>query len=486
MFFSSPLFLAFFGTLFLVFYAIPVKWQSAFLVFCSLIYCSFFGAANLLIVACITAASFFVSRKIAASTRERARKMWLRLGVAVLVLTLAFFKYANIVAAELQGPLAETVVGILPGLKSLSAPVGISFYTLQALAYIIDVYRRNHQADDNPTHYTFFICFFPQIVAGPIERYHRIRSQLDVAKKFNYQPVTMGLRLFLYGLFKKIVVADNLAAFTNPIYGNLQEQTSLAIFIAVVLFSFQLYFDFSGYSDMARGVARMLGFDLMRNFDYPFNSTSVTEFWRRWHISLSSWLNDYIFQPLMIALRNKNKAGIIVSLFITFLVSGIWHGSTWNFVIFGMLHGLLCSYEFLTRKKRKRLFNALPSLLRKPVGIMLTFGFLNFTWIFFRVGSVAEAVYILQRMTGVFYDLAAYLTAGKTIFDGNMSSLNIFFCFLFVFIGLLLDQIDRRYDLLACLNQMKVPVRWFAYFSMCLCIMLFSSPQVYSFVYFQF
>ena len=269
-------------------------------------------------------------------------------------------------------------------------PLGISFFTFQSVGYIADVYKKKIQAERNFLNVALFVSFFPVISSGPIQRAGNLITQLNQAHVFDYDDATDGLRLFAWGLFKKLCIADKLALYVNYVYGNVAEQHGLALLFATILYSFQIYCDFSGYSDMAIGVARYLGFDVEKNFDRPYLSQSVGEFWRRWHISLSSWLRDYVYIPLggsRVALPR-----IYLNLMATFLVSGIWHGSTWNFVIWGALHGLFLCAERATKGARDKM--KIPSW----INVAVTFCLVAFAWIFFRAKNVSEAAVVVKKI----------------------------------------------------------------------------------------
>jgi D-alanyl-lipoteichoic acid acyltransferase DltB (MBOAT superfamily) len=349
---------------------------------------------------------------------------------ASLVLNLAvlfFFKYYNFFAGTVNALFSGP--GSRQGLPALNVllPVGISFYTFQALGYSIDVYRGTVAAERNFLTYGLFVTFFPQLVAGPIERSGSLLPQFKADHGFDYDRVTSGLRLAAWGMFKKVVVADRLAVYVNGVYGNPAVYPGCALVLATVFFTFQIYGDFSGYSDIASGTARVLGFNLMTNFRSPYSSRSITEFWRRWHISLSTWLKDYIYIPL-----GGNRKGSLrqkLNLLITFLLSGLWHGAAWHFVFWGLLHGLFQIVErglqgLAPQRDRPhpasspvpapnpRAPELPPETSRRGIlRLALTFILVSFTWIFFRANSMADALLILAKLTALPRELAGYLAA---------------------------------------------------------------------------
>lgn len=286
-------------------------------------------------------------------------------------------------------------------------PLGISFFTFQSITYIVDTYTKKIPAEKNFLNVALFISFFPIISSGPIQRAGNLIPQFQNARTFNYDNATDGMKLFAWGMFKKLCIADRIAVYVNYVYGNVNDGYGVAILLATVLYSFQIYCDFSGYSDMAIGIARYLGFDVGKNFDHPYLSKSVGEFWRRWHISLSSWLRDYVYIPLggsRVALPR-----IYLNILITFLVSGIWHGSTWNFVIWGLLHGIFQCIGRATKSFWERI--KVPSIIR----IFITFCLVTFAWIFFRSNNLQEAGIVISKIAQVPQDISQFF-----VIKGNL------------------------------------------------------------------
>lgn len=277
-------------------------------------------------------------------------------------------------------------------------PLGLSFFTFQSISYIADVYKKKIVAERNPLMVALFIGFFPTIASGPIQRAGNLFPQLKSVHRFDYDNATDGMRLFAWGMFKKLVIADRIATYVDYVYGNIPSSHGLALLLATALYSFQIYCDFSGYSDMAIGVAQYFGFDAGRNFDHPYLSQSVGEFWRRWHISLSSWLRDYIYIPLggsRVALPR-----IYLNLMITFLVSGVWHGAGWHFVAWGLIHGLYQCVGRATKPLQEKW--RIPAIVK----VVITFCLVSFAWIFFRAENVGAAVRVIQKLTKIPSELA--------------------------------------------------------------------------------
>lgn len=321
--------------------------------------------------------------------RRRHRRFHLFLFVAICLAPLLFFKYAP---REFH--------------PNVIFPLGISFFTFQSVGYIADIYKQKITAERNPLDVALFVCFFPTVTSGPIQRAGSLIPQFNKVHGFDYGDATDGLKLFAWGMFKKLVIADRIALYVNYVYGNVAGQYGLALLLATLLYSFQIYCDFSGYTDMAAGAARYLGFDIGKNFDHPYLSKSVGEFWRRWHISLSSWLRDYVYIPLggsRVALPR-----VYINLIATFLASGIWHGSTWNFVIWGLLHGFFLCGERMTKEIRERM--KIPSWLN----VVVTFFLVTFAWIFFRARNLAEAAAVIKKIAVAPTEIVPFINLAKS------------------------------------------------------------------------
>ena len=320
------------------------------------------------------------------------RKVLLALSIIVNAGVLAVFKYYNFFIGNLNQ------FGYSFPLLKLILPIGLSFHTFQAMSYTIEVYRGRQRAERHPGIYALHAMFFPHLAAGPIERPQNMLHQFHEEKKFDVENLTAGLQLILWGLFKKVVIADRLAVAADFAFNRPHDQTSLTLLIAVVFYAFQIYYDFAGYTLIAIGTAKTMGFDLVSNFRQPFHARNITEFWRRWHISLSTWFNDYLYTPLLIAWRGWGKWAVVLGVLFTFFISGLWHGAGWTFIVWGLLHGLAISYEFLTRKARNRLSRSIPGIFYYPVSRLLTLAYVGFAWIFFRAANLSDAWFIVRKI----------------------------------------------------------------------------------------
>jgi len=328
-----------------------------------------------------------------------ARKAWLVVSLIANIGILAVFKYYNFFIDNIHaGALFFGKPATLSMLK-IALPVGLSFHTFQAMSYTIEVYRKNQKAEKHFGTYALYVMFYPQLVAGPIERPQNVLPQLKEFRAYNWDNIKEGIARMLWGFFKKAVIADRLAMAVDRTFSHSHESSSVALLVGILFYYFQIYCDFSGYSDIALGAAKVMNIKLMENFNQPFFSKNMGDFWRRWHISLYSWFYDYVFNPLIISLRNLGQVAIVISLLITFFLSGFWHGAAWQHIVYGLIHGAALIYEYFTRKQRKQLFGKLPKNVANVIGISSTFFFVMFTRIFFRAENMQAA---LDYFRGVF------------------------------------------------------------------------------------
>ena len=347
-----------------------------------------------------TGLDYFTGLKMYDSTNEKNRKIWFWLSIVVNVGFLGIFKYYNFFAESLANTL--TVIGFNVHFKTLEVilPVGISFYTFHGLSYVIDIYKKRIVPERNLVDYSLFVSYFPLLVAGPIERATHLLPQIKKTRVFNYNNAVDGLRQILWGLFKKVVIADNCAQFVNVIFDKPEAHTGSTLLVVIVLFAFQIYGDFSGYSDIALGSSRLFGIELLRNFNYPYFSRDIAEFWRRWHISLSTWFRDYLYIPL-----GGSKGGVLKKIrntFIIFLVSGFWHGANWTFIVWGLLNALYIMPSIIKNTNRINLDSIAKDSLfpsfKELAQVVLTFFLTCIAWIFFRAKSLEAAFNYLETL----------------------------------------------------------------------------------------
>ena len=485
MLFNSFEFLVFFPLVTIIWFLLPHRFRWLHLLMSSCIFYAWYTPAYLAILFCTIiidyAAGIWIER-----SEGKSRKAFLVISIISNLTILGVFKYYNFFIANINHLLHITRISAAQlKLLHLLLPMGLSFHTFQAMSYTIEIYRGNFKAERHFGIYALYIMFFPQLMAGPIERPAHMLPQFYKHQRPGNEDISYGLKLILWGLFKKSVIADRLAIAVDFVYANPAKHTNTDALLAVIFFSFQILCDFSGYTDMARGAARIMGFRLVKNFDHPFTSRSVTEFWRRWHISLSSWFNDYVFTPLVTSLRNGGKLAIAFGLMLTFLLSGLWHGAGWNFVCYGLLNGIAVTYEFYTKKQRRKIFAHLPTGLADALSMFLTIGYCSVAWIFFRAANVHEAMAIVLRLPLAIRDIVTgtwlHGRALITIPRGDLLK----------GIGLILlletvHMAQRSINIANLLNNRPMLLRWVVYYALCLGIIFYGVFEHRQFIYFQF
>jgi alginate O-acetyltransferase complex protein AlgI len=400
--FNSFEFLLFLPLIFVLYWFVfkPLRWQNVLILVASYFFYGWWSWKFMILLAVSTFADYLYGFSVASPNPKKAR-FFLWLSVVNNLGILGVFKYYNFFAIELQQALALINLHANPVLLKVAIPIGISFYTFHGMSYVFDIYRGKQKPVTNFVDYAVFVSFFPLLVAGPIERANHLLPQIQKKRFFDYAQAVAGCRLILWGLFKKVVIADSLAGIVDSIFNNYQDQTGFSLIIGAIAFSFQIYGDFSGYSDIALGTAKLFGFELLSNFRFPYFSRDVAEFWRRWHISLSSWFRDYLYIPLGGSKEGKLKA--VRNTFIIFLVSGFWHGASWNFIAWGFLHA--CAFLPLLLLQRNRQYDSdvVAQYKKIPTGkewwqMASTFAFVTFAWVFFRAKDMKDAVGYLKGM----------------------------------------------------------------------------------------
>jgi D-alanyl-lipoteichoic acid acyltransferase DltB (MBOAT superfamily) len=426
-----------------------------------------------------TLLDFFSGIKIYEAENKREKRMWLWLSIIINLGFLGVFKYYNFFITSLTDGLS--LIGIQENfvLLNIILPVGISFYTFHGLSYIIDIYYDRIKPERNFVNYSVFVSFFPLLVAGPIERATHLLPQILKKRAFNYSMASDGLKQILWGLFKKIVIADNCAEFANTIFNNHANYSGSVLALGAIFFTFQIYCDFSGYSDIAIGSAKLLGINLIRNFAYPYFSRDIAEFWRRWHISLSSWFKDYVYIPL-----GGNKGGIwknIRNILIIFLISGFWHGSNWTFICWGLLNAIyiLPSVIFKTNRVNLEIVAAgrkIPTF-RELMSILQTFSLTAFAWIFFRAENLKHAFdYISGLFSISLFSIPYYSGIDKT----HSTLIMIIFLIIIEWIGR-----EQQFAIEDLGKTWKRIYRYVFYYILILFILYFGGKEQ-EFIYFQF
>lgn len=482
MLFNSIEFLIFFPVTVIVYFLLKDKYRNLFLLLASCYFYMSFVPAFIIIIAFTTVIVYIGSRLIGHFEDRRIKKLVFLAVIITNILTIVVFKYLGFFGETINffGAQIGLAAIIIP---KIVLPLGISFHTFQAMGYLIDVYRGDEEPEKNFVTYAVFLMYFPQLVAGPIERAHNLISQFKYEHFITYENLSLGGRMMLWGMFKKVVVADNLSLFVDNIYGDVTAKGAAALWVGIIFFAIQIYCDFSGYSDIAIGAARIMGFSLMRNFDTPYFAMSVTDFWRRWHISLSTWFRDYIYIPL--GGNRVSKKRWCFNELVTMSISGIWHGASWTFVVWGMLNGVYLVIGRLTSGLRKKIkevthYNKIP-FLPAFIGTAITFYIVCMTWIFFRAKTFGDAFYIIHQVTSYIPDFSTLSGAFNNIAPARM----------IISIGaiIILSVVDffcRGSDFKTEVGKLPAPARIISYGLLLAVIVLFGAYDNKTFIYFQF
>ncbi len=476
MLFNSWQFALFLPIVFLLYWLVPKKRQWLILFLASYYFYMCWEASYVVLILLTTAVSY--GGALLLEKNPSKKRLVLTLVLLICLGVLFFFKYFN----WLSGSVTALAGGLLhlelePILLRVILPVGISFYTFQTLGYVIDVYRGKVKAERHFGKYATFISFFPQLVAGPIERTSNLLGQIQTEHSFDYAQAAHGMGLMLWGFFKKMVIADNLAVFVDNIYSNPTRFQGFALIASTVFFAIQIYCDFSGYSDIAIGVAKLFGINLMKNFESPYFSTSIKDFWSRWHISLSTWFKDYVYIPL--GGNRVSKFRHKLNLILTFLLSGLWHGANWTYLIWGGIHGTAQALESSLPKRKKN--SGVLNFLR-GLGV---FVFVCIAWVFFRAQSLSDAWHILTHGFSGITSPLSYLRSGFVSMSMGVERLII--CSVSILLLFLFDFFSRKRDMIAWIGARSKGITWSIFLLLALLILLWTPVGSGSeFIYFQF
>lgn len=478
MLFNSLSFAVFMTVIFFVYWLLPQKFRWPLLLIASYYFYMSWNPKYVVLILFTTIVSYVSALAIDKVSTARTKKLVLTVAIISCLGVLFFFKYFNFTSEIVTSIANKLAIPLNPITLKVLLPVGISFYTFQTLSYVIDVYRGTVKPERNFGIYATFISFFPQLVAGPIERTNNLLPQIKSNKIFDYNKVSYGLKLMAWGFFKKLAVADYMAIYVDKAYKHIGSLHGIDCAIAILFFTFQIYCDFSGYSDIAIGAAKLLGIDLMTNFKSPYFSKSIKEFWSRWHISLSTWFRDYVYIPLggnrCSKFRNK------INLMITFLASGLWHGAGWNFIVWGGIHGFIQvlekNFNIKTPKSKKA------KLVFSAISTLVVFAICNIAWVFFRADTINDAVYIIKT---AFVSLAH----PKEYFDIKLGlklddaiKIGISLLILTVF-----DYFSLKTDVIKWVSNQKLLFRWTYYVAIIILIVLcIPITNQTTFIYFQF
>ncbi len=488
MLFNSLQFMIFFPIVVILYFMISYKYRWILLLMASYYFYMSWNPKYMILILTSTLITYLSGISIGNTNDKQKKKLYLILSLISNLGILFIFKYYNFSVDSINSILEVLNIKMgIPNLKLL-LPVGISFYTFQALSYSMDVYRDKIKPEKHFGIYALYISFFPQLVAGPIERSEHLLPQFKEKFQFDYNRVTDGMKLMLWGFFKKVVVADRLSIIVNNVYNNVHEYTGINLVIATIFFGIQIYCDFSAYSDIAIGAAQIMGYDLMDNFKRPYYSKSIAEFWRRWHISLSTWFKDYLYIPL--GGNRVSKTRHYFNLFITFVVSGIWHGASWTFVIWGALHGFYLIFAQITLTFRENIIekiglNKFPKI-KKYFQVGIVFILVNFAWIFFRANNLNDAIYVINNIFAGYSDLLSLSGMKEVLKQLGVGKFDLLISLFSIFILEAFHLIQRHGSIRHMLRQKPVWFRWAVYYLLTMYILLFGEYGSSQFIYFQF
>lgn len=471
--FNSFPYLIFLPVVYLLFYFTADRWRWLVLLTASYGFYAALKAPYLLaVLLMVTSISYVCGLRIAAERNEALRKRWLWLGNFTCVAILVLLKYFPFFQSQ-----ANSIFGLNRTISSAIISIGVSYFTFQAISYLADVYLEIAEPERHFGHYALCLAFFPKLLQGPIERAGDLLPQLKQPYQFDYDAMRSGMLLFAWGLFKKVVVADRLALYADQVYNNVHNYTGLSLIMGTYVYALQIYFDFAAYTDMARGTGRMFGINLTENFNSPYLARSIADFWRRWHISFSRWILDYIFKPLQMGWRDWGQTGTALALIVTFLVSGIWHGATWGFVIWGLLHGIYLAASTYYRPYQKKLYKWLGIEKSKWLNwwqMFVTFNLVSFAWVFFRANDVGDAWYVISNC---FYGTSE-LSSGLLLSQGRFNLIVLAYSMAIMAIYM---YVKNR----ICLRVKPVWFRWMLYITLIFSTVLFFMGNT-NFVYFRF
>jgi D-alanyl-lipoteichoic acid acyltransferase DltB (MBOAT superfamily) len=482
MVFNSLSFLVFFSAFFFLYWFVfnkSEKSQNLILLIGSYVFYEWAAEWRFLgLLIGISAFNYFLGIQIQKGTKYK--RLLLYLGLIQGIGCLAFFKYFNFFIDSFNDAFHSLNVNLNLQTLNIIIPLGISFFTFRTMSYLLDVEKGKIEATKNWLVFFNYVAFFPAILSGPIDKAKLFFPQIEKRRNFEYKQATDGLRQFLWGLFKKMVIADNFASYTSEIFENYQTLSGSTLLLGAFFYAIQVYADFSAYSDMAIGVARLIGFEMTRNFNFPFFAQNIAEFWRKWHISLTSWLTEYVFTPLSITFRDMGKLGLIFAIIINFTICGIWHGANWTYILFGFVHGCffipLILKGTMNKKKKDSPGKNIPSL-REFIKIISTFTLVMFSFIIFKAQTVSEAITIFSKIfSSSIFAFPRFIGIGKSV-----PILIITFGFLIIeWFGR-----NQQYAIANFNEKFSTPIRWAIYYGIILIIFLFYGSKQ-QFIYFQF
>lgn len=479
MLFNSVSFLIFLPIVAVVYFAIPKKAKWIWLLICSYYfymswnpqYAIFLGIST--IITYLSGILISKSNQIENINKKNfQKKLWVILSAVSNLGILFFFKYFDFAVENMNALLASLNMQLITPAFDIILPVGISFYTFQSLTYTFDIYRGEVEVEKNLGKYALFVSFFPQIVSGPIGRFKNLLRQVCEPHYFDHERVKNGVLLMLWGFFQKLVIADRISILVNQVYNNYSGYPGSALLLATILFAVQIYCDFSGYSDIAIGAAQIMGINLMQNFKRPYFSASIQDFWRRWHISLSTWFRDYLYIPMGGSRCSRLKK--YRNIFITFLASGIWHGASWSFVVWGGLHGIYLVIGDLLKPIKKKAVDLFKinvnAFAPRLIKIIVTFILVDFAWIFFRASSAQDAFAIINNILFNFQPSGVF---GSAVFELGLNEKNFLVAALAIGVLFIVGLLRNKHSLRTELAAQNIGIRWLVYFIAIFTVIIF-------------
>ncbi len=488
MLFNNLEFFIFFPLVTILYYLLPHRYRWLMLLTASIIFYMAFIPVYVLILILTIAVDYLAAILIEKASGKR-KKLYLIISIITTCLILFVFKYYNFFNTNFALIAASLHLNYPFEMMKIILPIGLSFHTFQSLSYVIEVYRGNQKAEKHFGIYSLYVMYYPQLVAGPIERPQNLLYQFHAKHNFNYDNVTNGLKLMAWGLFKKIVIADRLSEFVNQVYNNPGSYEGVPLIVATIFFAFQIYCDFSGYSDIALGASQTMGIKLMQNFNRPYFSKSISEFWGRWHISLSTWFKDYVYIPL--GGNRVVKWRWYYNLFITFMISGFWHGANWTYVIWGALHGSYLIMALMFKDINSKISHTLRlnqfPLLSKIIHTGITFMLVCIAWVFFRASSVQDGLYIIEHMVTGLGNITKVLSQErKQLLYLNFNFINFAIATGLITLLYIVHLAQRGQSLRTSLAGKPAFIRWSAYVCLVLSIIFMGNFGSQDFIYFQF
>jgi alginate O-acetyltransferase complex protein AlgI len=483
MLFNSIEYLIFFPIVVMLYFTLPIRWRWVLLLVASYFFYMCWKAEYVVLIMITTLIDYLIGLKLAQKIPKKQKKAYLLISIIANLGMLAGFKYLNFFTQSISDFLKIFNDDVSFPVYNILLPVGISFYIFQSLSYTIDVYRGNSPAEKHLGMFALYVSFFPQLVAGPIERPTSLIPQFHKPKSFDPERAISGLKLMLWGFFKKLVIADRLGMFVNIVYEHPDQHKGITVILASALFAFQLYCDFSAYTDIARGSARVMGFDLMVNFNRPFIAKSLRDFWSRWHISLTTWFRDYLLYSLPYVKNNEVKFSLFNrNVIITLLLMGFWHGASWAFIFFGLFHGIMLVLENTTGNARNRIIELThlnkDGWLLSSLSMVATFSILVFSLYFFRAENITDAFILLRNS----FDFSGSAELIVQMLKNNELTFGI----LMVICLLIAEYLQAKKDLVSLTASKPMALRWSLYSGFVFFILIFGVLHQEKFIYFQF